>query len=140
MKIRTYKSKCIVLRNKPEKNGYVKIMVDGNRYLAHRYYWSLKNGEIPERYYICHKCDNPACINTDHLFLGTPLDNHNDMKRKGRGIPGELNGRAKLTQYQVDEIRHRAKVYGEDQRLLAVEFGIAYCTLNKIVNNKHYKS
>ena len=60
--------------------------------LAHRISWTLKNGDIPPKMVICHKCDNPSCVNPDHLFVGTMKDNSQDMKRKGRcGGVGKLN-------------------------------------------------
>lgn len=52
--------------------------------LSHRVSWKLKNGEIPEKLFVCHHCDNPKCINPSHLFLGTQVDNMKDCSRKGR--------------------------------------------------------
>ena len=51
---------------------------------VHRYMWTQKYGPIPDGLMVCHKCDNPACMNTDHLFLGTARDNAQDMAKKGR--------------------------------------------------------
>lgn len=51
---------------------------------APRAAWELMHGEIPKGMFVCHHCDNPPCINVAHLFLGTPLDNFNDMIAKGR--------------------------------------------------------
>lgn len=65
-------------------NGYGQFRLSKQEGYAHRSAWTLINGEIPKGMYICHKCDNRACCNVNHLFLGTHKDNMQDCSKKGR--------------------------------------------------------
>lgn len=88
--------------------GYGQFKVDGKNVLAHRYAYYLVHQYLPKnKEYICHHCDNPACVNPFHLFLGTQTDNMRDMISKGRGanVAGSNNPRATITDRVVTEIR-----------------------------------
>jgi hypothetical protein len=102
--------------------------------LAHRISWEMHNGPIPVGLEVCHRCDNPPCVRPDHLFLGTQIDNANDMWSKGRGVV-----RAKLNVQQVVEIRRRAAA-GAIFRTLAQEFGVHPATIKDIVNRRRWAS
>jgi len=95
---------------------------------AHRYGWILAHGDIPEGKFVCHKCDNPSCVNPDHLFLGTHKDNMQDMVKKNRcNKPiGDKHHNSKVNPDIVRHIRKKemqqrayAKLYGLCQRTVA---------------------
>ena len=94
----------------PKTHWYPRIGYLRKQVGAHRISWMLTMGDIPKGMCVCHKCDNPICIDPNHLFLGTMADNTRDMIKKGRRVfgkhhKGEDSTSAKLTNKQVMEIR-----------------------------------
>lgn len=110
------------------RGGYGRFYVGGKAMRAHRYSWMFYIGPIPDGMYICHTCDNRACVNPEHLFIGTAADNSADMKRKGRSQAGENNGRDKLTNSDVLDIRASSQHY----KTLCKRFDVSYSTIHKI--------
>jgi len=105
---------------------YGRIRSNCKQYLAHRISWELHHGAIPNGMLVCHSCDNPRCINPEHLFLGTHSANMADMSRKGRrrgitAVFGEQHGRAKITDADVVAIRSS----GASAKDLALEYGVS---------------
>jgi hypothetical protein len=100
---------------------------------AHRFSYRYFHGPIPEGMCICHRCDEPLCVNPDHLFLGTYADNYDDARRKGRNTRGELVATAKITEDDVREIRRRYAAGGVSQTALANEYGISQQGVGQIV-------
>ena len=89
--------------------GYGCYPYEGATRLAHRICWIYTYGAIPDGLCVLHKCDNPGCVNPEHLFLGTQGDNMRDMGRKGRSntpvLHGENNGRCKVSFETICAIR-----------------------------------
>ena len=75
---------CIEYKGHKIPSGYGTTKVGGKTVYAHRRAWEIVNGSIPEGLCVLHKCDNPSCINPEHLFLGTQLENIEDRNSKGR--------------------------------------------------------
>ena len=123
---------------------YGRISVDGKYVAAHRYSWELHNNEsIPDGMIVMHKCDNPSCVNPDHLALGTHQDNMDDMVAKGRQsksthqrAKGEENGNSKITEKEAKEI------FADDrsQRAIAKDYGITQAAVSLIKQKRTWRS
>ncbi len=74
-------------RGAKNRKGQGVVRYEGHNWVTSRLAWTLTHGQIPLRMYVCHHCDNASCINPEHLFIGTPKDNTQDMIRKGRRRP-----------------------------------------------------
>ncbi len=113
--------------------GYGQIKIPGTRKqdYAHRVSYRINIGEIPEGKYVLHRCDNPKCVNPAHLFLGNAKDNAQDMRDKGRHLPGEANTEAVLTAKDVIAIRAMLDT-GMSQSRIAEMFGISQITVSRI--------
>lgn len=114
------------------KAGYGLLSVNGVRIYAHRISAELHGLDIKEKH-VCHKCDNPPCVNPNHLFVGTAKDNMCDAANKGRAVPppilfGEQNGCSKLTDEAVREIRSST----EPSRKLGKKFGVSKTNILRV--------
>ena len=118
---------------------------------AHVFSFRLLYGAIPLGLCVLHKCDNPACVNPDHLFLGTKSDNNEDMRRKGRHVPGgthcgangnwkrgEAHHAAKLDAAKVQEIRALYASGSWSYSKLAARFSVGVSAIHKVVNGSRW--
>ena len=121
---------CWLWTGVANNSGYGRIVVNDVLKLAHRVSYEIYVGPIPDGMCLCHRCDVRLCVNPDHLFLGTRVDNTADMVAKGRQAIGDRQSKAKLTYGAVAEIRRRA---GEDRKRLAAEYGVSVRNIRAIL-------
>lgn len=116
-------SSCWLWTGAKTAKGYGRITVGGRSREAHRVAFELARGEIPAGQYVCHTCDNRACVNPEHFFLGSVADNNADRVAKGRCAKGERHGLSPLTNLDVSMIRYLADC-GVKHHRLATLFGV----------------
>ncbi len=109
---------------------YGHIRHEGKTLPAHRVSYELHKGEVPQGICVCHKCDNPRCVNPEHLFLGTHLDNMRDMYSKGRRVAatGLRSGPGKLSDDQKADIVKSNQTTQE----LALAHGVSTVRINQL--------
>ena len=120
-----------------DRNGYGRFQVDGQTELAHRVSHELHHGKIPQGLLVCHRCDNPRCINPEHLFLGTQADNMADMNTRGRHDPrkGTSNAWARLSNNDICAIR---AAIGVRQADLAKKYGVGQSQISRIRSGERW--
>ncbi len=116
--------------------GYGQFWMGGKSQLAHRVSYELTNGELRDGQVVRHACHNPSCVNPAHLLAGTHQDNMDDMVIAGRQAKGEANGRSKLTESAVREIRELHATGRFLLRELGELYGVTQQQIGRIVNNK----
>lgn len=128
---------CQIWLGTTSNGGYGAINIRGKMTSTHRASYAANVGDIPDGMHVLHRCDVRACINPEHLFLGTHSDNMADMAAKGRGfaLPPERNPLAKLTFAKVASIR---AAIGR-QKDIAKAFDVSLSTVHRIKNLKTWK-
>lgn len=114
--------------------GYGKLKRDGAYVSSHRLSYEHHKGEIPKGMLVCHTCDVRACINPEHLFLGTMSDNMRDCSQKGRSGGGG-GGSPRLSASEKGEICQRVSC-GESKRAVARSIGVSQGAITYWVNRK----
>lgn len=128
---------CWPWPGKIHRSGYGRTHYQGKCMNAHRAVWWRAFGD-PGSLQVLHRCDNRACVNPAHLFLGTTEENTADRHAKGRDARGERNRHAKLSEPQVREIRRR-HAGGESRAALARAFGVEWTAISRAVSGRSWK-
>lgn len=137
-----------------DARGYGSFGHNYRQYRTHRFAYALEHGEVPAGFYVCHTCDNPACVNPAHLWLGTADDNNKDCSAKGRfhGLDRKRGAERKKTSHrgtahylspfteeQVKDIRSRdLSAWGSKTRLCK-EFGVSPATIRNILQGRTHQ-
>lgn len=141
-----------------QDSGYILISRDGKKWL-HRYIYELYNNKIPKNKEVMHTCDNRACINPEHLKLGTHKDNMLDMKNKNRGSKFWLNKMHKeetinkMSKIKIGENnpnnKYKIEVFlrvkelfllGFDENKIKEELGVSISSIKRVKSGKHWSS
>lgn len=134
---------CIEHKQKGNKAGYGMAQWNGRMIGIHRKVYCMANGVEPDSIIgldVRHKCDNPRCINPDHLELGSRTENMQDARERGRMVKGERCKRS-LTAAQVEEIRSLYVKYDREfgTKALGKRFGVTQGMVSRIVNGKDWQ-
>jgi hypothetical protein len=137
------KTDCWLWNGATTNFGHGRIKINNKFFSVHRLSYIIHIGKIPKELFVCHHCDNPSCINPQHLFIGTRSDNMKDAYNKGRlkiphnkgeNVPGHI-----LTEKDVKKIikiKHTQKITDSE---LGKKFRVARQTINGIINNEKWK-
>ena len=127
---------CWIWSAHKDKDGYGILPANGPATRAHRYSIEYYKGINPKGFVVCHSCDNPSCVNPDHLFLGMPIDNVGDMLQKQRDkMVGSRNNKAKLNEKEAMDI-YLSKL---STSALIDKYSISKTTINRIKAKKLWR-
>jgi hypothetical protein len=138
---------CWIWNSCYDNRGYGRVSIRNQYYRASRVSFHIHNGSLGDGLEVCHSCDNPPCVNPDHLFLGTRTDNERDKWAKGRGndafnrpenkARGERINTNKLTEGQVLDVIDRLK-RGERPAAIGNLYGVTYSCIYLIKTGKNW--
>jgi len=116
----TYIGACWIWQGCFFQNGYGHYILKRKDYRAHRVAYEIVYESVPEDKVVCHKCDNPSCVNPNHLFLGSPKENTHDMMEKGR--LNRSRGKNKGISFRKESGKWRVRYMRDYTNILVGEF------------------
>lgn len=118
-----------------DTDGYPVLKFNKRKWRMNRWMWTMVNGPIPDNQVVAHRCNNKACINTNHFYLATAEQNSTDAARDGLYKVGQEHGRAVVSDNQVIEI---AKLYndGMRQQQIGKLFGISQGQVSYVIRKR----
>ena len=129
--VRIPESGCWIWNGAVGCRGYGKLRSNYTQHSAHKVSYELFRGPVEAGKYVCHHCDVRACVNPEHLFLGSPKDNQQDMAKKMRHAYGDKNGNSKLSEQQAKSILS-LKDSGNTKTSVGEKFGVSRVAVAKI--------
>jgi hypothetical protein len=129
---------CYEWQGQLNDKGYGRIEVEAKRWAAHRFAYTLKRKEPAKHQQVQHKCNNPPCINVQHLTLGTNKQNVDYMVKCGRQSKREKNGRAVLTSKSIEWVK-KMRLEGWTILEIAIVYGVSESAISHILKNRNWK-
>lgn len=139
------KNGCWLWTKTRNSNGYGQVKIDKKHWFVHRASYTIFKGDIPCGLCVCHSCDNPSCVNPDHLWLGTRKQNSEDMVRKGRVCrlfrgggfkKGHLLSKAKRVRKLTDDQVRSIRASTEPLKVLAERFNVSMACVSVVRRKK----
>lgn len=128
---------CWIWNGYKMKSGHGQYSFNGDNVYTHRFAYLIANPEFDQTLHICHKCDNPSCVNPSHMFLGTQSDNSKDMVSKKRYAVGQAVG-GHLSDEDVIEIRRMYKTGLYTQKTIGKKFNTHPGQISKIITGRRW--
>ncbi len=129
--VRVPESGCWIWDGAVSSSGYGKLRSKYTQHTAHKVSYEVFKGPIQPGKYVCHHCDVRACVNPEHLFLGSPKENQQDMAKKMRHAYGDKNGNSKLSEDQAKRILSMRNS-GKTKTSVGDAFGVSRVAVAKI--------
>lgn len=127
---------CLIPSKKPMPAGYIQVRYDGIPDYAHRLVYEFNKGKVATGLVVRHSCHNKACIELEHLVVGTHADNVQDKVNANRQPKGETHYRARLTKEAVAEIKNSTESYAE----LSRKYRISRGAIHNVKSGRTWKS